>query len=59
MVLARLAVAHRAHRIQLGAGLLQDAVHRAVAVSQNAGMRALLVHALNEQTKQFYAHYGF
>ena len=42
MVLARLAVAHRA-----------------VAVSQNAGMRALLVHALNEQTKQFYAHYGF
>lgn len=59
MVLARLAVDHRAQGIQLGAGLLQDAVHRAVAVSQNAGVRALLVHALNEQAKQFYAHYGF
>lgn len=59
MVLARLAVDHRAQGIQLGAGLLQNAVHRAVAVSQNAGVRALLVHALNEQAKQFYAHYGF
>ena len=59
MVLARLAVDHRAQGIQLGAGLLQDAAHRAVAVSQNAGVRALLVHALNEQAKQFYAHYGF
>lgn len=59
MVLARLAVDHRAQGIQLGAGLLQDAVHRAVAVSQNAGVRALLVHALNERAKQFYAHYGF
>ena len=59
MVLARLAVDHRAQGIQLGAGLLQNAVHRAVAVSQNAGVRALLVHALNEQAQQFYAHYGF
>ena len=59
MVLARLAVDHHAQGIQLGAGLLQDAMHRAVAVSQNAGVRALLVHALNEQAKQFYAHYGF
>ena len=42
MVLARLAVDHRAQGIQLG-----------------AGVRALLVHALNEQAKQFYAHYGF
>lgn len=59
MVLARLAVDHRAQSIQLGAGLLQDAVHRAVAVSHNVGVRAFLVHALNEQAKQFYAHYGF
>lgn len=26
---------------------------------QNAGVRALLVHALNERAKQFYEHYGF
>jgi GNAT superfamily N-acetyltransferase len=59
MVLARLAVDHRAQGIKLGAALLQDAVHRAVAVSQNAGVRALLVHALHDRAKQFYEHYGF
>ncbi|MDO5626405.1 MAG: GNAT family N-acetyltransferase [Pseudomonadota bacterium] len=59
MVLARLAVDHRAQGMKLGAALLQDAVHRAVAVSQNAGVRALLVHALHERARQFYVHYGF
>jgi hypothetical protein len=43
----------------LGASLLQDAVGRAVSVSQNAGVRALLVHALHDRAKQFYEHYGF
>lgn len=59
MVLARLAIDHRAQGIKLGAALLQDAVKRAVAVSQNAGVRALLVHALHDRAKQFYEHYGF
>jgi GNAT superfamily N-acetyltransferase len=59
MVLGRLAVDRRAQGIQLGAALLQDAVHRAIAVSQNTGVRALLVHALHEQAKAFYEHYGF
>ena len=59
MVLGRLAVDHRAHGMELGAALLQDAVNRAVAVSQNAGVRALLVHALHDRAKQFYEHYGF
>ncbi len=59
MVLGRLAVDRRAHGIKLGAALLQDAVNRAVAVSENAGVRALLVHALHDRAKQFYEHYGF
>lgn len=59
MVLARLAVDQRAQGLKLGAALLQDAVSRAVAVSQNAGVRALLVHALNDRARQFYEHYGF
>ncbi len=59
MVLARLAIDHRAQGIQLGGALLQDAVHRAVAVSQHAGVRALLVHALHDRAKAFYEHYGF
>ncbi len=59
LVLARLAVDQRTQGIKLGASLLQDAVIRAQAVSQNAGVRALLVHALNDRAKQFYVHYGF
>lgn len=59
MVLARLAVDTRAQGKKLGAALLRDAVTRAVAVSQNAGVRALLVHALNDRARQFYEHYGF
>lgn len=59
MVLARLAVDHHAQGIQLGAALQQDAVNRTVVVSQNAGVRALLVHALNDSAKAFYEHFGF
>ena len=59
MVLARLAVDHRAQGMRLGASLLQDALKRVVAVSHNAGVRALLVHALHDRAKQFYEHYGF
>ncbi|HRD89801.1 MAG TPA: GNAT family N-acetyltransferase [Accumulibacter sp.] len=59
MILARLAVDHRAQGTKLGASLLQDAVKRTAIVSQNAGVRALLVHAINDQAKQFYEHYGF
>jgi len=59
MVLARLAVDLRAQGIQLGAGLLRDAVERSLAVAQNAGVRALLVHALHDRAKQFYLYFGF
>jgi predicted N-acetyltransferase YhbS len=59
LVLARLAVDYRAQHKKLGAYMLQDAVNRAVAVSRNAGVRALLVHALNDSAKQFYEYYGF
>ena len=59
MVLGRLAVDRGAQGRKLGAALLQDAVKRAVAVSNNAGVRALLVHALHERAQRFYEHYGF
>ena len=59
MVLARLAVDRRAQGLHLGAALLQDAVNRAVAVSRNVGVRALLVKGMHEKAKQFYEHYGF
>jgi len=59
MVLARLAVDVRAQGMKLGAALLRDAVQRFIQVSQNAGVRALLVHALNDKARQFYEHYSF
>lgn len=59
MVLGRLAVDAQAQGIKLGAAMLQDAVNRAITVSQNTGVRALLVHALHQRAKQFYEHYGF
>ncbi len=59
LVLGRLAVDREAQGIKLGAALLQDAVNRALLVSQNTGVRALLVHALNDRAKAFYEYYGF
>ena len=59
MVLARLAEDQRAQGVHLGASLLQDAVNRAIAVSRNAGVRALLGHALQDRAKQFYEHMDF
>lgn len=59
MVLGRLAVDQRAQGIQLGGALLRDAVTRTLSVAENAGVRALMVHAINESAKQFYEHYGF
>ncbi len=59
VVLGRLAIdlAHQGQ--QLGAALLKDAVLRAGAVSQQVGVKALLVHALNDKAKAFYLNYGF
>jgi GNAT superfamily N-acetyltransferase len=59
LVLGRLAVDRSAQGMRLGSALLQDAVQRAVAVAENAGVRALLVHALNDRAKSFYVGYGF
>jgi GNAT superfamily N-acetyltransferase len=59
MVLGRLAVDQQAQGQKLGGALLQDALRRSLAVSENAGVRALLVHALNDRAKRFYEHYGF
>lgn len=59
VVLARLAVDRGAQGKQLGGALLKNAVLRALSVAENAGVRALLVHALHDQAKAFYRHYGF
>jgi len=59
MVLARLAVDRHYQERGVGRGLLRDAILRTIAVSEHAGIRALLVHAKNESARRFYAQHGF
>ena len=59
MVLARLAVDRSAQGQHLGGALLKDAVLRTLAVAENAGVRALLAHAVHQRARAFYLHYGF
>lgn len=59
MVLGRLAVDRQWQGKQVGVGMLKDAVLRTIAVAEQAGIRALLVHALSEEAKRFYLQCGF
>ena len=59
MVLGRLAVHQAWQKHGIGRGLLKDAFLRTVNVSQEAGIRALLIHAISESAKHFYKRYGF
>ncbi len=59
IVLGRLAVDLKWQGSGIGPGLLKDAVIRAVSVAQQVGVRALLVHALDEKAKGFYTLHGF
>jgi len=59
LLLGRLAVDKRYHNQGIGQALLRDAMLRAVNVAGDAGVFALLVHALFDQAKQFYLSRGF
>jgi GNAT superfamily N-acetyltransferase len=59
MIVARLAIAQGAQGQVLGPGLLRDAMRRTLQVADIAGIRALLVHAKDENAKAFYEHFGF
>lgn len=59
MVLGRLAVDRGHERRGLGSGLLREALRRTLEASQVAGLRALLVHAIDDEAAAFYTQYGF
>jgi GNAT superfamily N-acetyltransferase len=59
ILLARLAVDQRAHGKGLGAFLLRDAMTRALGLSEQLGMHAVVVDALDAAAKTFYEHFGF
>lgn len=59
MVLGRLAVDTQRQGKDIGVGMLKDAIMRTLIVAEQAGIRAILVHALSEEAKRFYLHCGF
>ena len=59
MVLGRLAVDINWHGKKIGTGMLKDAIQRTIIVAEQAGIRAILVHALSDEAKKFYLSCGF
>ncbi len=59
ILLARLAVDTGERGQGLGAGLLKDALLRTVQAAEIAGLRAMLVHAKDDDAKAFYQKFGF
>lgn len=59
MVLGRLAVDRRHGGKGIGPSLLREAMQRTIEASRIAGLRALIVHAIDDDAVGFYAKYGF
>jgi GNAT superfamily N-acetyltransferase len=59
ILLSRLAVDRKEQGHGLGKHLLRDAITRSVEAAGVVGVRALLVHALSDDARRFYAHFDF
>ena len=59
MIIGRLAVDRSQHSRGLGRGLLKDAILRTLRAAEIAGIRAILVHAIDADAARFYRHNGF
>lgn len=59
ILLSRLAIDRKDQGKGLGAQLLRDAIIRSVAAAEIVGVRAMLVHAMHDQARAFYAHFDF
>jgi len=59
LILARLAGSLPDQGRGLGIGLLQDAIRRTLAVSEQAGVRALLTHSIDDTAERFHLRFGF
>lgn len=59
VILARLAVSLTDQGRGIGVGMLKDAIRRTLTIADQAGVRALLTHPIDEQATQFYRRFGF
>lgn len=58
-IIGRLAIDRGWQGKGLGAAMLQDAVLRTAQAASILGIRGVLVHAISDDAKAFYEHYGF
>lgn len=58
-ILARLAVSAQDQGRGMGFGLLQDAIRRTMLIAEQAGIRAMLTHPIDEEAAKFYTRFGF
>lgn len=59
VILARLAVSAQDQGRGIGFGLLQDAIRRTMLIAEQAGIRAMLTHPIDEDAARFYTRFGF
>jgi GNAT superfamily N-acetyltransferase len=59
VILARLAVDQHSQGQALGARLLADALERVCHAAEDVAIRAVLVHAIDDNAASFYEHFGF
>jgi GNAT superfamily N-acetyltransferase len=59
VILARLAVSLQDQGKGIGIGMLQEAIRRTIAIADQAGVRALLTHPIDEDASRFYRRFGF
>ena len=59
LLISRLAVDRQYQGKRLGADLLFDGVRRCLEVSEIAGIRAIVTHAIDDDAVRFYQHQGF
>ena len=59
VILARLAVSLKDQGKGIGIGMLQEAIRRTMAIADQAGVRALLTHPIDDEASRFYRRFGF
>lgn len=59
VILARLAVSREHQGLGIGIGMLQDAIRRTLVIAEQAGVRAMLTHPIDEDAARFYSRFGF
>lgn len=59
VILARLAVSEVDQGRGIGFGLLKDAIRRTMLIADQAGIRAMMTHPIDDEAARFYTRFGF